>query len=585
MKIVKYESLFVFSDTENLCFYKEFKDGMNIVTGCNTSGKSTLIQSLLFSFGINDVRRGLSEVLKAKPIFRLDFSVTFEDEINNYIVVRDDEHLYIKEPDGKIQRFNGVNANNNREHTKLKSYMNNLLGFSLKLEQKNEFKPAPIEAAFLPYYISQSVGWVYLRESFSNFSFYKNFKYDFLDYYLGITGSINREKLIELEQRRKDLKSEIKSLKKYVNQPEFKIAQLLDEKFGEKAREYVKDYIEGRKKENTQIDKVTQEAEKLSLLEHHKKIVSRTIRQIEGQKPSGIDKCPACKQILQYSLTGLYEHYQKAHDSEALKKHLDGEVKKVKSSVTTCNAKLGKIIQENSEKFKLVEALKIEDTTLELWLDRKATVQLQLKLEADIKKLSKDLSNVEGDIEKLIGDTELEAVLDSKRKSKITRFKKMFRNGLSILGVKQLTEERYLDIYQISSFPYQGVELHKTMLAYHFNFNSIISSSINIHRLPFLLDGILKEDIDQNNFPKLFNFIESNRPQDTQTFMSISDYKDKHHRDNQARKSIDEIITEYFPNANKITIGDGIQERAFLSEKLDKTYKIYQDTYNIMELN
>ena len=50
-----------------------------------------------------------------------------------------------------------------------------------------------METMFLPYYVSQDVGWVYLRKSFSNLNFYKNFKEDFLDYYLGIENVIDRE--------------------------------------------------------------------------------------------------------------------------------------------------------------------------------------------------------------------------------------------------------------------------------------------------------------------------------------------------------------------------------------------------------
>jgi len=80
-------------------------------------------------------------------------------------------------------------VDNRVEHVKLKDYIRELFNFNLMLEQKGELKSAPLESMFLPYYISQSVGWVYVRESFSNLNYYKGFKEDYLDYYLGINNS------------------------------------------------------------------------------------------------------------------------------------------------------------------------------------------------------------------------------------------------------------------------------------------------------------------------------------------------------------------------------------------------------------
>ncbi|WP_339137347.1 MAG: hypothetical protein WGN25_04915 [Candidatus Electrothrix sp. GW3-4] len=103
------------------------------------------------------------------------------------------------------------------------------------------------------------------------------------------------------------------------------------------------------------------------------------------------------------------------------------------------------------------------------------------------------------------------------RLKKEMAFKKIFSDYTSQLNLKPLTEPRYLDLYSIHSFPRQGVELHKTVMAYHFALNAMIAKSKTAHRLPFLLDAILKEDIDETNLEIVLTFVGKNLPSDTQT--------------------------------------------------------------------
>lgn len=89
MKTVNFKSLFVYSEDKEVYFYKEFNKRVNIVSGCNTSGKSTLIQSFLYTLGINDIKEKLSEILDMQPVFRLDFILEDNDIFSNYIIIRD----------------------------------------------------------------------------------------------------------------------------------------------------------------------------------------------------------------------------------------------------------------------------------------------------------------------------------------------------------------------------------------------------------------------------------------------------------------------------------------------------------------
>lgn len=202
MKItLNIENILIYSEAKDKYFFAEFKDKLNVIYGKNTAGKSTLIQLILYAFGINDNKIKLSEILTEEIFVRLDCNIKKGDSIESYIFLRKDETLLIKNNNSKILRFNGIGGDNSVEHIKLKKYFNKLFNFNLLLESKSGISEAPIETIFLPYYVSQDVGWVYLRKSFSNLDFYKNFKEDFLDYYLGVENVIDRKKRKKLKMK------------------------------------------------------------------------------------------------------------------------------------------------------------------------------------------------------------------------------------------------------------------------------------------------------------------------------------------------------------------------------------------------
>jgi hypothetical protein len=91
----------------------------------------------------------------------LDFSITKGGVDKKYIIVRELGSIYLKEDGGNVFSFHGIDSDGRVEHVKLKEMLSQLFDFNMLLEQKGELKKASIECMFLPYYISQSVGWVY----------------------------------------------------------------------------------------------------------------------------------------------------------------------------------------------------------------------------------------------------------------------------------------------------------------------------------------------------------------------------------------------------------------------------------------
>ena len=114
----------------------------------------------------------------------------------------------------------------------------------------------------------------------------------------------------------------------------------------------------------------------------------------------------------------------------------------------------------------------------------------------------------------------------------------------------------------------QGVELHKTVMAYHFAFNKFIKGTGSIHRIPFMLDAVFKEDIESDNKELILCFVSKHKPDDTQMILSIAETKNEN-------GLIEGYNSKYFGgSANLICIGESQNERAFLGD-----YNTSYDSY------
>lgn len=583
--VIRFDRLFVSSELHGVCFYDEFSPSVNIISGRNTSGKSSLTQSLLYAFGVNDVSENLTEILSYKPTFRVDFTKIFGDVEEGYTIIREPKSIYVKEPSGKVVPFHGIDADQSVEHVKLKEYIRDLVGFTLYLEQKGDLKSAPLECMFLPYYISQSVGWVYLRESFSNLQYYKGFKDDYLDYYLGVSSNFDRVEYRRLSQQKDRLASDISNLKRYSKRADFQFSKLVDETFGDEAEAYIENYIKKAKELEEERNKYIKICNELSLLQNHHKVLKRTKNNVKKQQYNDVDRCPACTQVLTYSLEGLYSHYQKYNDTVELESHITDKLTDKKSKIHSSNKKITSISQQIYDDYGVLLGKNVDGITFQQWITNKANLVLFKKMQVDVELSENELKDVKVKLNSMV--TEQETITARIKKEKV--FKEIFLNYTRQLALKPLEDSRYLDVYKINSFPRQGVELHKTVMAYHFALNSAIAKSRQAHRLPFLLDAILKEDIDETNLKIILLFVGNNLPNDTQTFISMSEHvkEDLDAEDDKDIRAIEKLKVKdvketYFPTGTKlIYIGGGQCERGFLSQSLERYNEIYKDTIDI----
>lgn len=568
------KNFFIHSEVSNKSFFTSFDKKLNIIYGANTSGKSTLVQLILYTFGINDNKVKLLKILSEDIFTRLDITINKGLENIEYTFVRKDEIIYIKDSiSKKVMIFNGIGGNNSAEHSKLKDFFNNLLGFDLVLETKNGTSKAPIETIFLPYYVSQDVGWVYLRKSFSNLDFYKNFKDDFLDYYLGITRLEDKgEKKILANA----LIEKMHQYNFYLNfekrDTSIENSKIIDNSFKGKGQEFINE-IKDRKDNLLKLENnYVKQSNTLTYNNQRLSVISKVSRNHTHQFP-GKDNCPICQQTLPVDTKQIYQHYQEENDTLKIKAQIQAENKKIQSELNTLNKKIEEARALLINDYNKHLTYSNNNVTLDEWIKTQANIKLESSINETIGKLAIEISNLKEQLKAFKADDDIE----SERLLKNKKFKQYYNINNRTLDVPILEDDRFNYIYELSSFPFQGVELHLAVLSYHFAFNKIINETEGIHRLPFILDSIFKEDLDGNSKEKILTFIRDNQPNDTQTIISVADNKSKDPK-------IDYYKTKFFKVDSKlICIGNSIDKESILQAHDNSLNAILNDTFEIME--
>ena len=107
-KILKLKRICAFSDTRKGFVYN-FGSDISIIHGVNTSGKSSLIQTILYMFGLNDMNKYLNVIYKNNTYIRLDASIIDKDE-KPLIIIRQDDQINVMYDNSPIINFVGFSS-------------------------------------------------------------------------------------------------------------------------------------------------------------------------------------------------------------------------------------------------------------------------------------------------------------------------------------------------------------------------------------------------------------------------------------------------------------------------------------------
>lgn len=339
-----------------------------------------------------------------------------------------------------------------------------------------------------------------------------------LDYYLGIVNTRDRLEKSKLEKKLQKVRAELKIYKTMIDENvEFTSSKLADEDFSDEAEKYLEEYND-KKRELKEVEKEHMvECNRLSLLEQRQSVLKKVGVNHKRQNPTD-GECPTCHRGFDFNLERFYEYEQSVNDTNKQKEEYKKLIGEKQGAVNSLGKKTNQLRQEIEKMYSVVKEYQVVDVKFEQWINMKANIKLSDKVEVQVSSLEQKEKNLVDLVKSYKTDEEIKKLRIEKEKV----FKKLFRNNLTKLGVKTLKEPRYNELYSITSFPSQGVELHKTVMSYHFAFNNILKDTDELHRFPFLLDAIFKEDIDTENRELIYDFIKSYRPMDTQTIFTVA---------------------------------------------------------------
>lgn len=575
-KILKYKQLFIFSESQRKCFHCNFADSVNIIHGANTSGKSTIIQTILYMFGINDVKKYIDPIFTPDFILRLDCTVTENNNETPITIIRNDGSIFIKKENDPLLSFNGVTGDAAFEHRRLKIWFRDLLGFNLMLLQGDEYKEASIETMFLPYYISQSVGWVSIRKTFDGLDFYKNFKENFLDYYLSINNNDDILEKIKLEDERKKLKSKKEVLESTIQEDtEVIVATLESDTHKDKCTQYINSFKEKETKLKELNSNFLSLCNELEFLKVRLKTLKNIKPNLLKQNPISSGCCPVCHQTLPLTIETAYVHLQDVNDTESELSSIKTTIKAIVTKIDSCEKKRADLSEQIEKERNVLNQYSANEVNMERWINNQANEIYVSNVESRKNEILKRLDEITTELSTF----KTEAEINTLRNNQKREFRSKFENYMSSLEIEYSIysgEDRFFDLYKISALPYQGVELLKAMMAYHFAFNQQIKSNNSVHRLPFMLDAIFKEDIDLPNKKLILSFIRNNYPNDTQLIFSMADKIDG---DNQLKAAT--VNDEYYNGlAHLIHISD--DKRSILKDWDEEYDELKSETLSIM---
>jgi hypothetical protein len=553
-QIIQFNRIFAYTQDKQRSYEASFSDGVNIVYGNNTAGKSTLFNLILYCLGINDVREKLSEILSEDITVRLDLSIT-DITKRVYSFVRDGEFLHVKDEE-KTHHFSGISGNSSAEHVKLKEFIHGLFGSTFVLESKTGINLAPIEALLLPFYVSQDVGWVYIRKSFSNLDYYKNFKTDYLDYFLGIESFVNRERKRELEQKSLFYKSKIDTLAKIEqNSQKFIVAKIHNEEAPEKIHEYLHDFSE----DNADLIKLEKQqilnCNEISYWKERRSILQKVRpKQIEEFKKK--ENCEYCKQPVIANISVTYKHEQEINDSDREIANCKATIKELQSDLNSIEKKIASLRESVKKRYQALDSRPEGEISPRVWVEEKVNLKISEKIAIEIGEATIALNDVNIELSKFSKDEDIEELRATVEK----QFHAYFKKCLNSLNVTISLPEHRTKLYSVSAFPAQGSELHKIILAYHLSFYKLMAERQKTTMLPLMLDAIFKEDLTDTSKDQIVSAIANHFPKHKQIIISIAENNDSLTTANDYNNK------HYNGNAKLIKIGDGISSRAFLAK-------------------
>ena len=497
-----------------------------VITGGNHLGKSSIIKTLLWTFGAEG--KFSDAWKKVKPTALLYFSLDGEDGV----ILRDGSTFCIFDAQDKpVGLFKRITSD-------LGPYLARRLRFGLRLtDTKGDAAIPPPSFYFLPFYFDQDISWIKPWESFQGLQQMKNWKKDVADYHVGIKPNqyydLGGQQAVLIQQRNSTSK-ELETFQKIRadilgNLEEISVTIDLND-FQEEITEII---VECEKIQKTadsiRTNLVDLHNDRISI-EAQIQMVSSSLQELgkdyEFLKNSAdhID-CPLCHATYPSDFSDTFEVALDSDRCEELLIRLRQDLITIKERIHSESSKHAKHEEEIAKIKALLERRK-EEVSLDDLIERESKKRVTHTLKERNEILLQKLVGLETELKHI--ERRLKQLISKERKAEILKFyREAIRSHHITLGLPLPEQDEIKTVY---SMPSEGGSYQpRALLAYGFAILKTISrkfAGVDAPVFaPIVIDSPIQQEQDEDHHVQILEFIKSNRPKDAQMIIGVVDTK------------------------------------------------------------
>jgi hypothetical protein len=521
MRNLSFKQLLLLSSREGKARILNFHPRATILTGTNDTGKSSVLKSLLKTFGAETPTH--DDWNRANVISLVHFSVGATEY---YLLRQGKTYTVFNAERQPIEQFTSVTNG-------LGPYLARLFNFGLVLtDSSGESRIPPPAFLFLPYYFDQDRSWGESWRSFERLGQFSNWRQDLVDYHTGVRPNTFYEtkgSLGELQKRKEALLAEQLVLRNIKTELREKLEKISFDVDLDAFREEITELLVECEKIQKTADGIKERLVRLHNeridIEAKIEIVKQSLKEINAdfkflQNKDHIE-CPSCGAEYQNSFREIFNIALDEDRCQELILSLNEELSQVKVKIAAESSSHSKH-EEGAARIKAILALRREEVQLKDLIESESKKQVSTVLQEKAEAISKALFQVQEDLDEL--KKKLDQLTDKEIKAGIVhRYRALMKSYLFQLHVHGVPEESYKDLH--SKIKEQGSDLPRGLLAYGFSILAVMRDNTSSVYCPIVIDSPIQQEQDQENHERIITFIKEKQPVNSQLIMAVVDAK------------------------------------------------------------
>lgn len=511
MSNLVFKDVLILSKAEKKARKVSFEPKINLLTGENNVGKSTLLKSLYYTLGADTPQLQNSRWKKSRPIYCLRISLKGRE----YYVLRDEKYFGVFDAKKNlISRHTGISTETGIAH-----FINPLLNFRIELERKDDSQLGPAGPAFyfLPFYVDQDEGWTTSWASFNGLPQFREYRSNMIEYHLGVRPQSYydaKRRAVELNGRLQKLTADKATLigvrDSYHKRKAARQVDLDPAVFRKEIEELVDQYNQIYGRQQQVLHELKEVRNERHGLENEIIILRKAIRELDAdyayaEDPETPDPvgCPTCGTLIANTIVerfGILEDIDQCH---ALIDQRQKKLVDVGLEEKAVEERYRKVTAELSPVEDLLQRQR-ENVTFAAFVSSEGMKDVMASLDEDISALTEQQALVQKDLDALADELKV----DSKRKKAINEYyQARMKEFLGELNVHVLETADYKTYSKLIKHNALGSDLPRSLLAQYIAFLQTMQKYNEFVICPLVIDSPRQQEQDKTNEKAIFEFI------------------------------------------------------------------------------